>query len=435
MDCVPGHPVFTDWCEHGQLIVASPPNPDGDELGAYLQEQQSRLGFRHLYSLMDYLAQREVRIDPRFARIFPRYHLIETPLPNIFDVINGLYRGVGDRAGVLGIIEPNQQLSVLSPQVRVGTNFDLYTSASSHKAYKTQLNAMSPTTSVGGSRLPVDGSGIKIAIIDTGLESGKSAASYSDFVVPRAPQDDSDGHGTAMSEIIKDIAPGAELHIYRVTHSTTVFVWDLMAAVCAAVYSRNVDFVSLSLGCKNLSYPCKLCGGHGANRSAVCQQFFDLLDKNYPSPNLQSIVVAAVGNDGPTDPFDWPAAYDSVLAVGSVNGAGMVSSFSNSATATTLKTLCLLPGGDETASGAEFVGQGQDGAAVTYCFGTSPATAYAAGVLALRKHSDLLQGVGWDKAKFMDRLVATAKASVMDTYNNDIYDPAVHGMGRLDYSP
>jgi Subtilase family len=435
MDCVPGHPVFTDWCGHGQLIVASPPNPMGDELGAYLEEQQSRLGFLHLYSLVGYLAQREVRIDPRFATVFPRYHLIETPLPNIFDVINGLYRGLGDRAGVVGIIEPNQQLSVLAPQVRVGTNFDLYAAASSHKTYKSQLNAMGPTTRIGGNHIPVDGSGVKIAIIDTGLEAGKSAASYSDFVVPQAAQDDSDGHGTAMFEIIKDIAPGAELHIYRVTHSTTVFVWDLMAAVCAAVYSRNADVVSLSMGCKNLSYPCKLCGGHGANRSAVCQQFFDLLDKHSPDPKLQSIVVAAVGNDGPKDPFDWPAAYDSVLAVGSVNGAGRLSSFSNSATATSPKTLCLLPGGDETATGREYVGQGLDSAAATYCFGTSPATAYAAGVLALRKHSDLLRGVAWDKVKFMDRLVATANASVMDAHNYDIYDPAVHGMGRLDYSP
>ena len=383
---------------------------------------------------MAYLTAREVRIDPRFATIFPRYHLIETPLPKIFDVIHGLYRGVGDRARVLGIIEPNQQLTVLSPQVRVGKNFDLYTSGSSHKAYKTQLNAMSPTTPVGGIDHPVDGSGVKIAIIDTGLEPGKSAASYSDFVVPHALQDDFDGHGTAMYEIIKDIAPGAELHIYRVTHSTTVFVWDL-AAVCAAVYGRNVDLVSLSMGCKNLSYPCKLCGGHGANRSAVCQQFFDLLDKSSPAPILQSIVVGAVGNDGPNDPFDWPAAYDSVLAVGSVNGAGMMSSFSNSATATSLKTLCLLPGGDETASGAEYVGEGQDGAAATFCFGTSPATAYAAGVLALRKHADLLRGIAWDKTKFMDRLAATANASVMDAHNNDIYDPAVHGMGRVGFSP
>jgi hypothetical protein len=416
MGCVPGHPVFTDWCGHGRLIVASPPS-GRDDLEEHLITQQAPLGFRHLYSMATYLTDRGISLPPVFTKAF-------------------LYRSLGNPGVIARInnIEPDQQLNFSAPQVRIGTSFSLTAGQSSHATYKFHLKAVNPTTNMGGKSVAVDGTGIQIAIIDTGLEAGKPApASYSDFVVPNTPQDDVDGHGTAMSEIIKDIAPGAKLHIYRVTHSTTVFVLDMMAAVSAAVYNKNVDFVSLSMGCKDLSYPCKLCGGHGQNRSAVCQQFFDLIDKN-PS-SRQTIVVASVGNDGQQDPFEWPAVYDNVLAVGSINKANIVSSFSNSATRTSSTNFCPLPGGDETSRSTEYVGEGQDGGNVTYCFGTSPATAYAAGILALRKHHEHQNGLHRNRTQFLKQLSVTAKQTVMDASNNNIYDPLKHGMGRLDYSP
>lgn len=437
MDCVPGHPSFTNWCDHGRLIVSSPPSPERDELEDHLITQQSQLGFRHLFSMLTYLQERRVSLAPEFVKVFPRYHLLEAPLPNIFGVINGLYRSLGNPNVTAQIdnIEPDQQLSICSPQVRIGTNFSLTAANCLHGTYKSKLNALNPTTSVGGRTVSIDGGGVKIAIIDTGLEAGKPAASYSDFVDPTKPQDDVDGHGTAMSAIIKDIAPGAELHVYRVTHSTSVFVWDLMAAVSSAVFNKNVDLVSLSMGCRYLSYPCKLCGGHGQNRSVVCQQFFDLIDQNSTNVSGDAIVVASVGNDGQSDPFEYPAIYDSVLAVGSINKSDVMSSFSNSATQTSINNFCLLPGGDETSGGTEYVGEGQDGASTTFCFGTSPATAYAAGILALRKQRDHQHGLIHSKAQFLGQLAGTAKKTVMDASGINIYDSLKHGMGLLEYTP
>jgi hypothetical protein len=434
MDCVPGHPTFIKWCEHGRLIVASPPGVEHDGLEAHLISQQSSLNFRHLYSMSTYLEQRRVSLNHAAGMKLPRYHLIQTSLPNIFNVINGLYRSLAspDAKASIDNIEPDQQLNLSAPQVRIGTNFSLTTAKSSHGSYKSYLNAATPTTkNVHGKSVGIDGRGIQIAVIDTGLETGKPApASYIDFVIPNTPQYDADGHGTAMVEIIKDVAPGVGIHVYRVTHSTTVFIWDLMAAVLAAVYHGKVDIVSLSMGCKNLSYPCKICGGHGQNRSAVCQQLFDLIDKN-----TNSIVVASVGNDGQQDPFEWPAAYDSVLAVGSINAANAVSSFSNSATQKPAIGFCLLPGGDEIGGSIECVGEGQDGNNTTYCLGTSPATAYAAGILALRRHRDREQGLVQTKAQFLNQLSTTAQKKVMDASGANIYSSVKHGMGCLEYTP
>src|SRR5262249_31776885 len=157
------------------------------------------LGFRHLYSMEMYLKDRGISLPPLFTKAFPRYHLVEVPLPNIFNVINGLYRSLGN-PGVrarIDSIEPDQQLNVSAPQVRIGTNFSLTAGHSSHARYKSYLKAMSPTTNVGAKSVAVDGTGVQIAVIDTGLEPGKPVpASYSDFVIPNAPQGDVDGHGT-----------------------------------------------------------------------------------------------------------------------------------------------------------------------------------------------------------------------------------------------
>ena len=99
-----------------------------------------------------------------------------------------------------------------------------------------------------------------------------------------------------------------------------------------------------------------------------------------PSP----IFVAATGNDG--DPsVSYPAAYPVTLAVGSRNTKFERSSFSNYGKAP--DRFVMLPGGDPTpdASGApsESVGEGTDNGSTTYCLGTSAATAYASGLLAL----------------------------------------------------
>src|SRR5262249_33849818 len=137
MDCVPGHPNFIGWCSHGRLIVASPPYLEGhDPLEDHLISQQ-RLGFRYLYSMATYLEQRGVSVDIMFSKKFPRYHLIEVPLQNVFNVINGLYLSLRDSTTArIDSIEPDLQLNISAPQVRIGTNFSLTAGNSSHKTYK-----------------------------------------------------------------------------------------------------------------------------------------------------------------------------------------------------------------------------------------------------------------------------------------------------------
>ena len=163
MECVPGHPVFIDWCGHGRLIVASPPNPEHDELEEHLIAQQSRLRISASIFDGDVPETARLSLPPLFTKVFPRYYLIEAPLPNIFNVINGLYRSLGnpDVRARIDNIEPDQQLN-MSAQVRIGTNFSLTAGQSSHAAYKSYLNAVNPTTNVGGKMPPVDGTGVRI---------------------------------------------------------------------------------------------------------------------------------------------------------------------------------------------------------------------------------------------------------------------------------
>ena len=405
MGCVPAYPAFQKVdCGSARLIVQGRPEKESGRgtLAAALQDQnyQSQLGYVYIASMQNHLASKNVNPSSVFFN-FPTYHLISVRVNDVFSVIGNLYHQFVNPAGVslIELIEPDLSLDVLSPQVRIGSGFSLTKGKSKHTDYLTDLNV---TAAAGDS---ADGSGVRVAVIDTGLEPGKkTAASYVDLTQAGNPaQADNDGHGTAMVEIVKAVASGAELHVIRVTNSTNVFVWDLLAAMTTAVYDKNAHIVSLSIGCKDLNDTCGICGGQQGGRSKVCENFFRQIATNSASGH-DPIVVAATGNDGKTFEFDWPARYGTVLAVGSVNHAKEVSSFSNMATVKSQHTYCLCPGGEideSTNTITEYVGEGTDGNAQTFCLGTSPATAYAAGVLALRRHYSELNHQPTDSAALL----------------------------------
>ena len=100
-----------------------------------------------------------------------------------------------------------------------------------------------------------DGTGIKVAVIDLGF-GGLSQAQASGDLPYSLQQNDFSGtglasgitHGTAVAEIIHDIAPGAELHLLKISDEV-----DLDEAVTYCL-DHGIDVINHSLGWYNTNF-------------------------------------------------------------------------------------------------------------------------------------------------------------------------------------
>jgi len=155
------------------------------------------------------------------------------------------------------------------------------------------------------------GAGVKVAIIDTGIDSshgdltvvgGKSFVSYTeDF-------DDDNGHGTHVAGIVAalddgigvvGVAPAAELYALKaLDENGSGYVSDVAYAIQWATVNE-IQVINMSLG-----------GGASITLEAACwlAYYYDGL-----------LLVASAGNSGnPSgkgDNISYPAGYDSVIAV------------------------------------------------------------------------------------------------------------------------
>lgn len=435
MGCVPGDQAFYNQpCGHVRLIVETKPEPEvgAGRMAALLRATQTRLGFLYIASMEEYLLGRGVSIGASSRNYeLPNYHLIITPIAQVFRVIGGLFREFGSLtlAGRVENVEPDFVLGLHALSTKIGTNFSLTSGLSKHSQYLGDLNV---TAASGHS---VDGGGVRIAIIDTGLEASRVVNRYIDLTTTTtagpASKADAHGHGTAMTDIIQSIAPRSDICSIRVTSSGQMFVWDLLASVISAVFSFNAHILNMSLGCKYLNQACGICGGQSGARSTVCEKFFSLIGMLAKVGGPDPIFVASTGNDGISSDFEWPANFNNVLAIGSVTHSKSLSSFSNSINSKPLNTYGLCPGGEMDAQGniTEYVGEGDDGGTKTFCAGTSPAAAYASGILGLLRNYHDKYSLAVDSATLLDKINTKARADVQLYNKND------HGMGRIIYDP
>jgi subtilisin family serine protease len=192
-----------------------------------------------------------------------------------------------------------------------------------------------PTTVSGGtpSTGGPGGAPVRIAIIDTGitpeirtdhwLGSIVRTAQNVDFldVLPFPGDNRLDwfsGHGTFVSGIMQQIAPGAEVRVYRFTTSDGLGTEkDVAEAILRAAQDAANDGVRLVV---NLSMGVPAVGGVPpvALESAVAQLAND--------PNV--LLVGAAGNDGNDEPM-YPAAFDDVIGVGALKADYDPAPFSN----------------------------------------------------------------------------------------------------------
>ncbi len=172
------------------------------------------------------------------------------------------------------------------------------------------------------------GTGSVVAVLDTGLQvehpslAGRIATGGLDLVdgdrtpsdLPNGIDEDDDGlvdeasgHGTHVAGIVLAVAPDSRVLPVRVLNSDGAgFAFDVAEGVRHAV-SAGADVVNLSLG------------------SAADSK---LLREVLSQAAEKVTIVASAGNDGTTQ-RRYPAAYEDVLSVASVDDADERSTFSN----------------------------------------------------------------------------------------------------------
>ena len=154
---------------------------------------------------------------------------------------------------------------------------------------------------------------VKVAVIDTGFSPeaipDECVLEGKNYLYPESSTVDTYGHGTAVASIILQYAPDVKLiplvsNAYDGRHIEQVDNDTLAQMIVDAVDVYKADIINISAG---------LILDKEAVRDAIAY-----------AEEAEVLVVASAGNDYDLNgsvPY-YPAAYDSVLAVGSLNKEG-----------------------------------------------------------------------------------------------------------------
>ncbi len=165
--------------------------------------------------------------------------------------------------------------------------------------------------------LPETGEGVKVAVLDSGLDvySEVTAYHYVDLVDPEyCGGDDLTGHGTAVAGVIsapKDdsglvgIAPDAELYVVRILDDSNKAPISRVISGIDWCIANEVDIINMSFGTLNYSQILE------AKISEAAQAGI--------------LMIAAAGNKGAVE---YPAKFTEVAAVGAVTSAMTKAGFS-----------------------------------------------------------------------------------------------------------
>ena len=183
-----------------------------------------------------------------------------------------------------------------------------------------------------------DGSGVTVAVLDTGVSAGtdgyRSLLVGIDLVTADGDATDEYGHGTHVAGTIAQasnngvgvagVAPGANILPVRVLDAAGYGYASRPAQGIIWAADNGAHVINMSLG----------SAGHSQTREAACDYAYD----------AGVVVVASSGNDSYTDFVCYPAANDSVIAVGATDFNREVSYYSNQGAELEL----AAPGGDAT---------------------------------------------------------------------------------------
>ncbi|MBU0546713.1 S8 family serine peptidase [Patescibacteria group bacterium] len=173
----------------------------------------------------------------------------------------------------------------------------------------------------------IDGTGVNVAVLDTGIntdhpELSDSIVGCETFVDGTVTCEDDHGHGTHVSGIItangvdgmaRGVAPEAGIYMYKVcSASGSCYESDMMAAMEAAVLT-GVKVMSISIGGGNFA-------GENCDSDPLAAKVNWVVSRGIT-------VVVASGNDQYY--VSSPACASGAIAVGAVDKNGLMASFSN----------------------------------------------------------------------------------------------------------
>jgi subtilisin family serine protease len=214
------------------------------------------------------------------------------------------------------------------------------------------------------------GSGVRVCILDSGVESAHplvgdvtravAVAVDSDDQVSVDDDDEGDlcGHGTACAGIVRALAPGCEIHSVRVLGAGYTGSGAVLLAGLRWAIEQGYDVINMSL-------------------STTKKQFAGVLHELADTAYFQRTVLVASAHNMPVESFPWK--FSSVLSVGSHDRPEPDAFFYN------------------PSPPVEFFARGVDvdvawvGGGTLRCTGNSFATPHMAGICALirGKHPDL----------------------------------------------
>lgn len=179
----------------------------------------------------------------------------------------------------------------------------------------TMLNLNSAMPGIHSSWRQLNGRGVKIAVLDSGIDINhpalraniKEVANFTDGTINSDVRDE-EGHGTmvagviaARSSSIVGIAPESELYIGKVIRQNTGGTAGNLKAGIEWARQKGVDIINISLGARR-----DVEVIHQEIRAARADR------------NKDIFVICAAGNDGTSTGLDYPARYDECIAVGAV---------------------------------------------------------------------------------------------------------------------
>jgi hypothetical protein len=166
---------------------------------------------------------------------------------------------------------------------------------------------------------PGPGTPARVAIIDTGIAAEIRADGWLDDV-PRGDNIDpldtfplsggdgyldfDAGHGTFVAGIVQQIAPDANIKVYRAVDSDGIASEVTVACEMIRAVKEGAEILNLSLGCQTQDNLPPI-----AIRAAL-----DVIREWERRERREVIIVAAAGNYGDTTPC-WPAAFRRVVSV------------------------------------------------------------------------------------------------------------------------
>ncbi len=277
--------------------------------------------------------------------------------------------------------------------------------------YEGQPSVQAETVPIGVSQIKAPpawgcsrGRGIKVAVLDTGIDSGHPdlAANVKGTVsfVPGESPMDGNSHGTHCAGTIGavingagvvGVAPEAWLYGVKVLANSGAGQYSWIIAGINWAIQNKMQIVSMSLG----------GGGAPAALEAVCNAAF----------NAGVLLVAAAGNAGPNmGTVGFPGKYKNVVAVSAIDANNVIATFSSRGPeveicAPGVQVLSTIPGG----------GYGNKS-------GTSMACPHVAGAAA----------VVWGAHRFATNVqIWNLLAATADNFGPPGWDP-LYGYGRVD---